>query len=328
MSSTSRNPGNWHWTSKDCFPWTKSYLSEKLIISAEKEGITASIVKLSSCSGDVDVAMRKGKVITIYDLEISLEFNGKIPGDIEVSGSITIPEVSHDNDEYLFNIEIFSETKENQIIKGFIRSYIVPELKERLRFLGQALIDAHGKDVLLLIDKNTASNPSTPNVSYAKSQNGIRASTLSGKEGVEEKTKGKCSIINTVEISENIDFQASTSQLYSVFLDHSRLEIWTRSKVEVDPKVGGKFSFFGGNVQGEFLELVESKLILQKWRLKTWPEGHYAELKLLFDQSIDGTLLRMKMSDVPVGQEDVVKCNFQEYYVKPIKTVFGYGSVL
>lgn len=328
MSSTSRNPGNWHWTNKDCFPWTKSYLSEKLIVSVEKNGMMVSIVKLTSCSGDVDVAMRKGKIITIFDLEISLEFNGKIPGEIDVSGSITIPEVSHDNEDYVFNIEIFSETKENQIIKSFIKSNVVPELEKQLKLLGKALIDAHGKDVLLSVDKNTAPKPSTSVASLPDSQNGIQASSLAGNTGMEAKTKGKCSIINTAEISENIDFQASTSQLYSVFIDHSRLKIWTRSTPEVDPKVGGKFSFFGGNVQGEFLELVESKLIIQKWRLKTWPEGHYAKLKLIFDQSFDGTLLRMKMSDIPVGQEEVVKCNFQEYYIKPIKTVFGYGSVL
>lgn len=295
-------------------------------MSEEKDGIAASIVRLTGCSGDVDVAMRKGRVITIFDLEVSLEFNGRASDGLDVSGSITIPEVSHDSDDYVFNIEIFSETKENHAIKAFILSYIVPKLRERLSVLGQALIDAHGKDVLLLVDKNTASSPSL-GASCANTQNGIRTSA-SGKDGVEAKTKGGCSIINTSEISENIDFQAPISELYSVFLDRPRLEAWTRSKAEVDPKVGGKFSLFGGNIEGEFLELVESKLVLQKWRLKTWPEGHYALLKLIFDPNIDGTLLRMKMSGVPVGQEDVVQSNFQEYYVKPIKTVFGYGSVL
>lgn len=45
-------------------------------MSEEKDGIAASIVRLTGCSGDVDVAMRKGRVITIFDLEVSLEFNG------------------------------------------------------------------------------------------------------------------------------------------------------------------------------------------------------------------------------------------------------------
>lgn len=65
-----------HWTSKDCRPWTKSYFAKELIVSAEKNGIFASITKLTDCTGDVDVSMRKGKIITIYDLKIVLEFNG------------------------------------------------------------------------------------------------------------------------------------------------------------------------------------------------------------------------------------------------------------
>lgn len=328
MSAMSRNPGNWHWTSKDCRPWTKEYFSKELIISKEKNGFLVSIIKLTECEGDVDISMRKGKIITIFDLKISLEFSGKLPNGMDVFGSIIIPEVAHDIDDYTFEIEIFSETKENQIIKNFIKSEITPEIKKRLKLLGNALIEAHGKDVLLSVDKNVPSKPSIPIACHTISQNGLNSNGVTNNIKSVEKNEKKTSIINTIMITDNIDFQASASELYITFIDHSRLKAWTGSLPVVDPKVGGKFSLFGGNVQGEFIELVESQKITQKWRLMIWPQDHYAVLSLTFDQHTNGTMLRMKMSDVPVGQEDVVKSNFLEYYIKPIKTIFGYGSVL
>jgi len=47
--------------------------------------------------------------------------------------------------------------------------------------------------------------------------------------------------------------------------------------------------------------------------------GHYCNLKMIFDQGMDGTTLRVTWSGVPVGEEDVTKRNFREYYVNNIK---------
>jgi len=71
------NPNNWHWVNKDAFAWAKEYLEEKLTgISAEDDGVTAKILKLASMDGDVDVSQRKGKVITLFDVKLELEYEG------------------------------------------------------------------------------------------------------------------------------------------------------------------------------------------------------------------------------------------------------------
>ena len=110
------NPNNWHWVNKDVRPWTQEYLSKNLVgIKASKEdGTTAEVSKVMSMDGDVDVSQRKGKVITIFDVRVQLEYTGKVPvkpedkgseeasqeGDTkDVSGTITIPEVAHDTEE-------------------------------------------------------------------------------------------------------------------------------------------------------------------------------------------------------------------------------------
>jgi activator of HSP90 ATPase len=71
------NPNNWHWVNKDASGWAKQYLTDNLTtISAEEGGVTADIKKLVSMDGDVDVSQRKGKVITLFDVKLQLEYEG------------------------------------------------------------------------------------------------------------------------------------------------------------------------------------------------------------------------------------------------------------
>lgn len=102
------NPNNWHWVNKDVAPWAREYLEKELVgISAEKDGASAQVSKVLSMDGDVDVSQRKGKVITIFDVRLQLEYTGKTKpaeegeeeGGKDVSGTITVPEVAHDTEE-------------------------------------------------------------------------------------------------------------------------------------------------------------------------------------------------------------------------------------
>ena|SRR6266702_1358123 len=72
------NPNNWHWVNKDVSAWTQEYLEDDLTgISAEADGVTAKVDKVISMDGDVDVSQRKGKVITLFDVKLKLEYSGK-----------------------------------------------------------------------------------------------------------------------------------------------------------------------------------------------------------------------------------------------------------
>lgn len=71
------NPNNWHWVNKDASTWTKQFLEENIKdLKAEEGGVTAKLDKLISMDGDVDVNQRKGKVITIFDVKLVIEYSG------------------------------------------------------------------------------------------------------------------------------------------------------------------------------------------------------------------------------------------------------------
>lgn len=95
------NPNNWHWVNKDASVWARQYLDKQLVgLSASGGNVTAKIDKILSMDGDVDVSQRKGKVITLFDVKMQLEYSGTIKGTEDpITGTINIPEVAHDTEE-------------------------------------------------------------------------------------------------------------------------------------------------------------------------------------------------------------------------------------
>lgn len=138
--------------------------------------------------------------------------------------------------------------------------------------------------------------------------------------------------VNVTTLTDTEEFRTSADQLYLTFTDQQRLSAFTRGSVKKfeGAHVGGKFELFDGNVSGEYTELDSPTKITQRWRLKQWPEGHHSDLAIVFEQNnVDSvTVMRVTWKGVPVGQEEVTKRNWREYYVRSIKTTFGFGTIL
>ncbi|KAL4936909.1 hypothetical protein BDV06DRAFT_83155 [Aspergillus oleicola] len=321
------NPNNWHWVNKDVSGWAKNYLTETLrAVSAEQDGVIAKVSNVLSMDGDVDVSQRKGKVITLFDVKLQLEYEGKNKEEEAVSGTITIPEVAHDTeeDEYVFEIENYADSSSKQPVKDLVRSKLVPQLRKELSKLASALVTEHGKD----IQHAPGVNPSkgfTPATQYPQSTK-QKASTT---KPATTTTANKVSV-NTATVTASDEFRTTAEELFKTFTEPDRLAAFTRGAPRQwdGPKEGGKFSIFDGNVTGEFVKLESPKLLVQKWRLAQWPEGHFSTLEINFDQNdVDGvTQMRVSWTGVPVGQEDVTKQNWELYYVRSIKQTFGYVS--
>ncbi|KAM7199672.1 hypothetical protein V8F33_004324 [Rhypophila sp. PSN 637] len=322
------NPNNWHWVNKDATPWAKQWLEDNLTKIEAKEGdVAAKISKVISMDGDVEVAQRKGKVITIFDVKLTLEYSGSTADDDNVSGTITVPELSHElaEDEFVFEIDIYSDAKEKQPVKDLVRSKIVPQLRAKFLELLPALIAEHGKDIQHAPGSNPSSGFSTPKY-HPPTNAGVKLDPVTSQQSKSG------SVVNTTTVTDNEEFRTTAEQLYQTFTDPQRIAAFTRAppKVFEGAKKGGKFELFGGNVSGEFLELQEPTKIVQSWRLNQWPQGHYSKLQIEFDQNdVDHvTVMRVEWTGVPIGQEEVTKRNWLEYYVRSIKQTFGFGTIL
>jgi activator of HSP90 ATPase len=317
------NPNNWHWVNKDASPWTRTWLETNVVgISAEEGDVSAKVSKLIDMDGDVEVSQRKGKVISIFDISLKFEYEGKNAEGADTSGTIRIPECAYDteHDDYVFEIDIYSETKEKQPVKDLVRKALVPKLRDELVKLGPALISEHGKDLQHAPGSNPSSGFATPTWHAQKERTPIQntATTTS--------STGSASI-NTTTVTATDEFRTTAEEMFQTFTDPQRLAAFTRAPPRVfeGAKPGAKFAIFDGNVSGEFVTLESPKKIVQKWRLAQWPEGHMSTQEIVFDQNdVDRvTNMRVTWTGVPVGQEEVVQRNWEGYYVRSIKQTFG-----
>jgi activator of HSP90 ATPase len=183
------------------------------------------------------------------------------------------------------------------------------------------LIAEHGKDIQHAADSNPSSGFSTPKYHAPTGAGTPKSDAASSSQ------TNAAGTVNTTTLSEQQEFRTTAAQLYQTFTDPQRLAAFTRAppKRFDGAKVGGAWELFDGNVAGEYKELKEPTRIVQTWRLKQWPAGHFSKQVIDFDQNdTDGvTVMRVAWSGVPVGQEEVTKRNWDEYYVRSIKMTFG-----
>jgi activator of HSP90 ATPase len=203
-------------------------------------------------------------------------------------------------------------------VKDLVRAKLVPQLRQEFLKLTPALITEHGKDIQHAAGSNPSSGFSTPKY-HTPGQ------TVSAAAADMQKNSG--GVVNTTTVTDQDEFRTTAAELYQTFTDPQRLAAFTRAppKVFEGAKKGGKFELFGGNVSGEYQELHEPTKIIQSWRLNQWPAGHFSKQVIEFDQNdVDSvTVMRVTWSGVPVGQEEVTKRNWGEYYVRSIKKTFG-----
>ena len=189
--------------------------------------------------------------------------------------------------------------------------------------MGPALISQHGKD----IQHAPGSSPTLGSTNAVASSTAAPAKAEPTSTFKANATTQRGTLVNTTTLTSNEEFRTTAAELYETFTSPDRLAAFTRAppKLFDGAHPGGKFELFGGNVVGQFTGLEKPTSIVQQWRLAQWPEGHYSTLKINFDQNeVDAvTVMRVVWDGVPIGQEEVTKRNWGEYYVRSIKTTFG-----
>ncbi|CAI4058516.1 hypothetical protein SKDZ_04G4230 [Saccharomyces kudriavzevii ZP591] len=344
------NPNNWHWVDKNCIGWAREYLKEKLVgveAGSTKDKKYAKIKSVSSIEGDCEVNQRKGKVISLFDLKLTLLIEGHVDSKdgstLPFEGSINIPEVAFDSEasSYQFEISIFKETSELNEVKPLIRSQLLPKLRQLFQQFGKDLLATHGNDIQV--------PESQVKSDYTRSNQQNSLSEIRGPASKPEKKKSSPATAvaasnankvtqkgsgNSTSIYLEPTFNVPSCELYETLLDKQRILAWSRSAqfFNSGPKleVSEMFELFGGNVISELVSCEKDKKLVFRWKLKDWPAAFNSTIEMTFHESQEfhETKLQVKWTGIPVGEEDRVRGNFEEYYVRSIKVTFGFGAVL
>ncbi|KAF8516760.1 activator of Hsp90 ATPase [Gautieria morchelliformis] len=304
---------NWHWKTKHVTPWARQWFEQELTVLTVK-GEGDEVVRIESVTdveGDVELGQRKSKLITIYDCRVDLKWSGTASDGTDVSGSLSIPEVSHENtvdglSDYVFNWTLdTSSSGPVDALYNLARTCLPTALKDKLAQFPVALMETHGKDLTVSGEPSRAATPQAP---------GVAASTADQKVN-KEKPAPKAKAINTETVVVSASFQAAADDLFNILTDEKRIPHWSRAPAQSKAEVGTEYSLFSGGVKGSYTSLTPGKEIVQTWSLNspTWPTGHIGTLTTTLDQSSDSTKLVLTLAGVPKGLEDETRRNLEGY---------------
>lgn len=125
--------------------------------------------------------------------------------------------------------------------------------------------------------------------------------------------------MNTRTIRQSVTFKVPAHEVYEALMNSKKHGEFTGSAVKISPKVGGRFSIYGGDIQGLNLELVPGQKIVQSWRYSDWPKSHYSKATFSLKEVTTGTRLTFTQTGVPEEFYDDIKQGWHDYYWGPMK---------
>ncbi|KAG7448287.1 uncharacterized protein BT62DRAFT_890232 [Guyanagaster necrorhizus] len=311
---------NWHWKNKNITKWGEDWFEQELMslrIEGDKEGEAVWIAKVFSVSGDVELGQRKSKLITIYDCELNLEWEGTTSDGTEVKGRLNIPEVSHEitmdglSQYQFFWTLISAESPEINELYAMAKARFPKALEDVFAKFPAAIFETHGKDLTVSTEPSRAN---TPGPAAAATPPTTSAPTPA-PEAAPKPVKKEPKTVNTATVIADGTFKATADDLFGLLTDEKRIPIWTRAPAKSVAQLDTEYSLFGGGVKGKYVSLTPPKEIVQSWALSspTWPSDHTATLTTTLDQSDDSTKITFTLSGVPLGMEDEIKRNIEGY---------------
>jgi activator of HSP90 ATPase len=120
-------------------------------------------------------------------------------------------------------------------------------------------------------------------------------------------------------LHQEIDYKSSPQRIYEVLLSSKDFTAFSGYPADIDPKIGGAFSMFGGLVVGRNVELLANQRIVQAWRLsQEFAEGVYSLVKFELKPQSSGTKIILDHTGFPEGHFDHLDIGWHSHYWDPL----------
>ncbi len=126
--------------------------------------------------------------------------------------------------------------------------------------------------------------------------------------------------MNTKTISQSVTLPGSPAAVYAALTKEKQHAAFTANPAEIDPRVGGPFTCYGGYITGVNIELVPAKRVVQAWRSKGWPKGYYSLVTFALAGAGRGkTKLSFSHLGVPAADFKAKSDGWRTHYWKPLQ---------
>lgn len=312
-----RNVNNWHWSEVNLTDWARERLAAKLkdVVILDDSTGTCKLLSLDSMKGDVTVQSRKQKRFPLYELELTIKWEGQLfdaTGGVaaEAKGKIKVPDLSEETyDDLEMTVICDDETNEKRPLKEVVR------LKggEAVRKACIAFVKELKDDVMKGVQapQPKAAPRERFNAGY------VSAASESSK---------------TSKIKVTYQYNPPPPMIYETLLDTQRIRGLTASDATMSTEVGGKISMFSGAVEGENLALTpfngEEAMIKWKWRFSTWQPNMWSTVTITMQKQDDGTTkLVLEQEGVPEDECERTEKGWRNMLLDPMNSMLG-GRVI
>ncbi|KAL4587563.1 hypothetical protein LXL04_000435 [Taraxacum kok-saghyz] len=326
------NVHNWHWAETNCLEWSRNLLSKLLADQTILDGegnLFIKTKKIEKVEGEAYVNVRKGKIIPGYELSVSINWQGEARDAdgkslLVADGVIEIPYIADENADEDPDLRVI--VKDEGPIGRRLKDAFLAKGKEFVLKQIRVYVDAMAKggpakDELEV--KKVNPKPASAPVSAPPAAAPVKK--------VEVKKEKKKEGFKTIKLTEK--FSCRAKDMFEILMDENRWKGFTQSNARISKEVGGEISIFDGSVTGTNMELQEGKLIVQKWRFGSWPDGLHSTVRLVLEEPEPGvTVVKLTQTDVPeedrYGNATVVENTergWRDLIFHKIRAVFGFG---
>jgi len=120
-----------------------------------------------------------------------------------------------------------------------------------------------------------------------------------------------------IQIEQTYTIKAPVAKVYEALTDASVAEQWGAGPAKVDPREGGEYSYWDGDIHGVFTKLIPNQLIEQDWYGHDNPDWKYTVSFTLEGDDTTTTVHMVFAGNIVDEQKDMK--DWQDYYFTPIK---------
>jgi len=125
--------------------------------------------------------------------------------------------------------------------------------------------------------------------------------------------------LHRTSLHQETEIKAAPHRIYEALLSSKEFATFSGMPAEIDPKVGGAFSMFGGLIVGVTVELVPDKRIVQAWRPAAWEPGVFSSARFELKPQGGGTVVVLDHTGFPEGKFDSLDFGWHSHYWEPLK---------
>lgn len=126
--------------------------------------------------------------------------------------------------------------------------------------------------------------------------------------------------MKTKTIEHKVHIRATPKEVYDALINSTKHSKFTSAPAKIGSKPGSAFTCYANYISGITLELEPGRRVVQAWRSRNWPAGHFSIVT--FALSLNGkgqTELHFTQIGVPADDYAEKNKGWRTHYWEPLK---------